>query len=65
MPAVSDKQQHLASMALAIKHGHDLPGVSAAGKAKARQMAAMPDEALHHFTTAKKPKGTILTGRHD
>lgn len=63
MPATSKKQQHLAAMALAIKHGHDLPGVSKAGKAKAYQMAHMSDEALRHFATRPK-RGTILTGRH-
>lgn len=56
MPARSDKEAHLARMAMAIKHGHTLEGVSQAGIAKARQMAEMPEAKLAEFMHTKKSR---------
>jgi hypothetical protein len=58
MPAKSEKQAHLARMAMAIAHGHELKGVSQEGRAKARAMAkSMSYKALSDFAhVAKKPK---------
>lgn len=55
MPSTSKKQQHLMQMAMALKRGHRLEGVSKAGKAKAAEVAkSMSETQLTDFMKLKK-----------
>lgn len=50
MPATSLKKKHMMQMALAMKHGHRLSGLSQATRAHLHEMAAgMTEQQLRDF----------------
>ena len=57
MPATSQKQKHLFQMALAMKKGHKLEGLSKSTRAHLHDMASsMSESTLRDFATGKVKK---------
>jgi hypothetical protein len=57
MPAQSESQKHYMQMALAVKHGHTIKGMSPAMNKKLHKTAeSMSDEQLRGFATMAKGK---------